>query len=163
MKRLGVLVATLLVVVTSACSGNNDSQSNELRPAGEVVEEQKRGDILEPGEIGKIDDIEITADKFVFDDDGTDDEKIIRVFIRAENRSNDELMVPLALIYCADGREGSWYVSSTLDVYDVFPPDTFAEGELVLSVPANCEEPVLRVEDNEDSPNWRVPESALTQ
>ena len=140
--------------------------AGDLRPADEVTEERDRadaavgtvgGDALDLGGI----DVSVAAIRFsgMTSGDGTDNEYMVAVELRAENRTTDDLVAPEFQVRCANGAEGSWYMDSTYPMYDDLPSGTFAEGVLVLGVPVGCQDPVVRGSDwdSGDTAIWQFP------
>ncbi len=143
-----------------------ETVSGELRPADEVIEEQERSDaeIATVGgpavSLGGV-DLSIDAIRFAgqIDYDGTDNDYMVEVDVRAENRTTDTLSAPEVTVRCADGTEGDWYSGSTYEMDDDLPSGTFAEGVLVLGVPRGCTDPVARASDwdSDSSAIWEFP------
>lgn len=148
----------------SAASG--DTVTGELRPAGEVSEEQKRS-AATVGAVGgqavEIAGVYLAVASIslesVVDGDGTDNAYRVAVQVRAENRTTDDLTAPELMVRCADGKDGSWYADSTYPMYGDLPSGTFAEGVLMLGVPTGCQDPVVFVEAliGSDSALWAFP------
>ncbi|MFZ6005452.1 MAG: hypothetical protein ACOYXM_16135 [Actinomycetota bacterium] len=141
-----------IALILTACSGGGDDDA--LRPADEVNEEAERqaaiaGEIGEPADLGGGVSVLVSSIEYHDDveDNGTDDDYRIAVQVRAENRGDEDSTVPDANVGCSNTDETSgWYVDSTFELSSELPPDTFEEGELILGVPAGCQDPVVRFE-----------------
>jgi len=171
----------LPIVLIAGCSGDDDgagSQPADLRPADEATEDANRSASIDAsiGEFVELDGLRLNIEAIRYledvEDDGTGSDFRIVLTVRSENPTNQELNNPDISVVCANTDEaGSWYADSTFELYKELPPGTFDEGELILGMPAGCEDPVVRAEvnnvivmDGDDPPaaDWAIPEEALT-
>lgn len=162
----------------------NTTYGGELRPAAEVLEDEMRaaartGALGEPVELYTGLTIVVSAiersEALVppLGAEAPEDEYVIDVKIRAENRIDEELTNPDVSVACATGVvAGTFYLDSSFEIYGDLPARSFAEGVVTLSVPLDCVEPVVRVSDYDywgDDPwgddeevaiDWAVPADA---
>lgn len=170
-RILGGAVLAVSLLVLAGCGDDDSSDgssSGELMPADEANESEKRdaateaelGDVVEVGE-GMT--IQVLAVERSSREPSGDEGVQLEVEIRAENTSDREWYPHETLVACANGDSGAWYADSTYDQMTSMQPGTFLEGQLILGVPADCEDPVLRsapngwVTDDAVTVDWNVP------
>lgn len=154
--------------VTDGTGGPETTFGGELTPADAATEAAARMASLD-GELGSAYDLgnlRITVSAIEaahpanMQDMGVD--AAVSVTARVENRSAEDDFVPTLQLVCADGNEGFW-LDSTLEPMAAVPSTSFAEGDVTISLPQDCTDPVVRATSmmGEDTIDWPVPTAAL--
>lgn len=150
-----------------APSATETTFAGELVPADEAKERAER-EASARGVIGEpatIDGLSVVVSSISFRETLTDEDAYtVNVAVRVENRTGEDKSTPQMTAVCEDGSSGSWYADSTFDPYRSLPSGSYSEGNLILSVPRDCVNPVVRAKAfmsfEEGAVDWAIPASA---
>ncbi|MEM9610193.1 MAG: hypothetical protein AAGA99_22420 [Actinomycetota bacterium] len=157
-----------VVVVMAACGGDSDDDAptptnlpetsltteaapaaeDELRPAQEVRDEEVRADLRELGEVVELSDGIFGGLLAIEQRDDT----TWAVTVRKENRTDAGSFVGDVEARCAGSEQLGFLTFDTdPEMLEQLPPDTFAEGVVVVAVPegvesiSDCVDPVIQL------------------
>lgn len=155
-------------VTADTADATTTTYGGELVPADEAKERAVREASADGviGEPASIDGLTIVVSSITFRETLTEEDAYtVNVAVRVENRTGDDQSTPQMTVVCEDGSSGSWYADSTFDPYRSLPSGSYGEGNLILSVPRNCANPVVRAKafiSMEDSAvDWAIPAAAM--